>query len=1139
MFKTRFTIASVLLTILFLASPTFARDFTYTYKGQTLTYTVLDEDAKTCETKHGNSSDGTPGNSVTGELFIPEIATDNNGNNYTVTKIGDYSFQYCLDLTGSLTIPNSVTEIGDGAFNCCGFTGTLTIPVGVTSIGDVAFAGCGFTGSLIIPEGITAIEYGAFAECHGFTGSLTIPEGVTSIGDEAFGGCGGFTGELIIPKSVSSIGEMAFYFCRGFTGSLTIPEGVTSIKNQAFYGCGGFNGSLTIPESVTSIEEGAFYSCSGLTGSLTIPGSVTSIGESAFFNCSGLTGSLTIPGSVTSIGNEAFHFCSGFNGSLTIQEGVTSIGTFAFSTCSGFTGSLTIPESLTSIEPSTFQRCSGFNGTLTLPYGLTSIGLSAFEECSGFIGPLTIPESVTSIGEYAFRDCKGFTGSLSIPDGITIIGTHVFNNCTGLDGILTLGSSLKKLGPAPFSGCKFDEIYSLNPIPPTSIKEGEEGDVFSADNKTAILYVQAGSEAAYKASTLWSDFQISEIEPTGVTLSKTTASINIGESQTLTATVMPDFVENKTVTWSSSAPTVASVDASGKVTALALGSATITATTTNGKSATCTVTVSPKMPEAIEIKPSEASITEKTSLHLSANITPEDVTDPTVVWTSSDESVATVDEDGMVNGLQPGTVTITATTVNGITATSTVKVVVATIPVKTITLTRTKVDIELTRSITLKPNIAPANATDKSVTWTSSDETVATVNASGEVTTLALGTATITVTTANGLTATCDVTVVTCKEIVDGLIYEIIPGDGETGEDVAKVIGGDTDENGEIKIPDEVEIDGKIYPVTGIGEDAFKDRTDIKEVVISKNVEKVGDEAFAGCINLKKVIEEDGEKPLTFGKDAFKDAPIEELYHGRDHAGNPYAGNDKLAKVEIGDKVTAISSGEYAGCKNITDVVITNPVPPVLADDAFEQEVFDNATLTVPDGSKDAYKAAEGWNKFFTVVEESEIPVVSVELNVAALTLVEGESQQLIATVTPDDATDASLLWTTSDAAVATVGANGMVTAVKPGTATITATTANGLTATCAVTVTTKPVDTPVEPEQPDDDDSAIDGVEADGAPAVSVEGGDILISGNGVAEVFSLTGSRVAVTSAGRVSSLPRGTYLVRTAGKTYKVRL
>ena len=158
--------------------------------------------------------------------------------------------------------------------------------------------------NLTIPSSVTSIGESAFEYCRGLT-SLTIPSSVTSIGESAFRYCSGLT-SLTIPSSVTSIGESAFEYCSSLT-SLTIPSSVTLIWHYAFRGCSGLT-SLTIPSSVTLIGGSVFSGCSGLT-SLTIPSSVTSIGNNAFHGCSGLT-SLTIPSSVTSIGSDAFSGCS-------------------------------------------------------------------------------------------------------------------------------------------------------------------------------------------------------------------------------------------------------------------------------------------------------------------------------------------------------------------------------------------------------------------------------------------------------------------------------------------------------------------------------------------------------------------------------------------------------------------------------------------------------------------------------------------------------------------------------------------------------------------------------------------------------------------------------------------------------------
>ena len=223
------------------------------------------------------------GGKGSGDLVIPDYIVYN-GQQYTVTKIGNYAFWGCSGFTGSLTIGNSVTTIGEYAFEgCSGFTGSLTIPNSITEIGDRAFYGC-----------------------YGFNGSLTIGNSVTEIGEMAFMNCYGFTGSLTIGNSVNEIGEMAFMSCYGFTGSLTIPNSVTTIGNRAFNSCLGFTGSLTIGNSVTEIGYGAFLGCSGFTGSLTIPDTATAIGGQAFDYCSGFTETLSLGESVSSIGSSAF-----------------------------------------------------------------------------------------------------------------------------------------------------------------------------------------------------------------------------------------------------------------------------------------------------------------------------------------------------------------------------------------------------------------------------------------------------------------------------------------------------------------------------------------------------------------------------------------------------------------------------------------------------------------------------------------------------------------------------------------------------------------------------------------------------------------------------------------------------------------
>ncbi|MBE6206922.1 MAG: leucine-rich repeat domain-containing protein [Rikenellaceae bacterium] len=224
-------------------------------------------------------------------------------------------YAYCTLLT-SITIPDSVTEIGFGAFENC--TSLKDIYVNITDLAAYSTKnkmheiirrnirllvnGVEIT-ELVIPNSVTEIGTSAFRDCTSLT-SITIPDSVTSIGDSAFNGCTSLTC-ITIPDSVTEIGTSAFRDCTSLT-SITIPDSVTSIGKGAFYGCTSLT-SITIPDSVTSIGDFAFNGCTSLT-SITIPDSVTSIGDYAFSGCTSLT-SVTIPDSVTSIRYQAFYSC--------------------------------------------------------------------------------------------------------------------------------------------------------------------------------------------------------------------------------------------------------------------------------------------------------------------------------------------------------------------------------------------------------------------------------------------------------------------------------------------------------------------------------------------------------------------------------------------------------------------------------------------------------------------------------------------------------------------------------------------------------------------------------------------------------------------------------------------------------------
>ena len=373
------------------------------------------------------------------EIIIPSEI-----DGYPVTKIGEYAFENCRNLT-SIHIPSSVTYICQAAFCYSDGDRDLNLPIKKLYIDDLLswnncnlghYTGLNTSHDLYLDGDLVT--------------DLVIPDGVTSIGDSAFIDCTGLT-SVTIPNSVTSICDSAFLGCTGLT-SVTIPDSVTRIYNSAFRGCTGLT-SVTIPNSVTDIGC-AFRGCTGLT-SVTIPNSVTSI-DCAFEDCTGLT-SVTIPDSITSIGSSAFNGCTGLT-SITIPDSVTNIGNRAFEDCSGLT-SVTIPDSVTSIGNSAFRGCTGLT-SVTIPNSVTSIGESAFSGCTGLTS-VTIPDSVTSIGGYAFSGCKNLK-NVSIPDGVETIGDNAFYDCRKFTEI-TLPKSVKNVGSGAFWNCiNLNKVKVLN-----------------------------------------------------------------------------------------------------------------------------------------------------------------------------------------------------------------------------------------------------------------------------------------------------------------------------------------------------------------------------------------------------------------------------------------------------------------------------------------------------------------------------------------------------------------------------------------------------------------------------------------------------------------------------------------------------
>ncbi len=377
----------------------------------------------------------------------------------SVTSIGNHAFDGCRNLQ-SVTISDNVTHIGEAAFICCAglkeFNSKYASEDGRCLIIDGtlnSFAPAGLT-EYTIPDSVTTIGGGVFYNCTKLQ-SITWGKGVKTVGGSAFNNCTSLNAVHIsdlaawcdIDFIISTGTENPLYYARNLyldgdlVTDLVIPESITAIKQLAFFYCGSIK-SLTIHDNLTSIGHYAFQNCDGME-SVTIGDSVTSIGDSAFRSCSSLT-SVTIPDSVTTIGDYAFAYCSSLT-SVTMGKGIETVGGYAFSNCS----------SLNAVHISDLASWCNIDFVNPISNGFSLVANPLVYACNlylngGLITELVIPESVTEIKFLTFTGCSA--SNIVFHDNIKSIGPCAFSRCENIEN-LVIGNGVEYIGNVAFGRC--------------------------------------------------------------------------------------------------------------------------------------------------------------------------------------------------------------------------------------------------------------------------------------------------------------------------------------------------------------------------------------------------------------------------------------------------------------------------------------------------------------------------------------------------------------------------------------------------------------------------------------------------------------------------------------------------------------
>lgn len=605
-------------------------NLTYLYIGRNINYTAGE--------KYGYSP-------FYNQSFLTDVRFSQSG---TVSYCKDYLL-YKVNNCKTLTLPESLTSIGNWTFRGMAALESIVVPNAVTEMGTYAFANDTSLKSAKLSTSCPWLKEGLFSECNALQ-SITIPSAVTKMDGYMFTNCKTLTSATF--EDGTDLIEMGYG---------------ASWKNYGLFSdcpLKTLNLGRWLSYNTEVASRSPFYSIYALKN-LNIGENVKVIDKYMFSYCKGLE-EVNLPDNITSVNLWGFRGCTSLK-SVRLSEKLSQVGDYGFAECSSL-DNVTFPTSMTSVASNSFSDCTALR-KLDLGQNLLIIGPSAFENDKALEG-IEIPSTLYGLGVASFKNCT------SLPyvevKSISSVGKEAFMGCTGLKWI-SLSDKTTSLGENSFAGCNniaYVKSYA------TTAPEGLVN--FPSEVVTnGTLFVPEGYEDDYTYSATWEDWM--NIKPltenvlvSSITLSQTEANMKATETLPLSATVGSENAVNKSLIWKSSNEAIATVSAEGVITANAVGNATITAIAADGSGvkATCDITVVPTLAESISLDQPTLTLKKKRTAHLVATISPVTTTNKSLTWKSDNPKIATVDNEGNVKTLTAGetTIKVSANDGSGITA---------------------------------------------------------------------------------------------------------------------------------------------------------------------------------------------------------------------------------------------------------------------------------------------------------------------------------------------------------------------------------------------------------------------------------------------------------------------------------------